>query len=159
MALLLGVACSRGGLSREFRNAAKQAQQKLRSAGEAGGGAVTDADIAVTAAKAKTKTSPDLKTAEVLDWYAILLHRQNLERTANWRKICDSELQLWLDGKDAGSAEVWQGYKFEPVAVARGDCQKAAYQMMREDCEQFTARRSVRPSDCSLLQAEDAPGK
>ena len=155
LSLLSLVACSRGGLSRHFRPAAEEALSKLRAAGEARSTqAVEQADAAVTAARGKADNSSDLKTADVLDWYSILVHRHDVKRTENWRKLCDTETQLYLDGKHDGSTEVWSGGSGDgSVTVTHGACAQAVFQMMKQDCEQLVATRGFKPSDCELLQS------
>ena len=160
LVLLLCVACNRSGLSRPFRQAARDAQEKLHAAGESWGKeTVESADAAVQIAKTKVHTNADLKASNVLDWYAILLHRHDLQRTENWRKLCGTEVELYLSGRDNGSTELWNGYKYENVGVTRGACEQGVVQMMKQDCDNLIATRNFRPSDCSLLQASSDPAK
>lgn len=160
IALLLCVGCNHGGLSGPFRDAAQDALHKLRAAGETRSDETLAAsDVAVRKAHKKTRTYADMKAASVLDWYSILVHRYDQQRTQNWRKICDTEVELYLDGKQQGSTSIWNGSNYQPVAVARGACEQAAFQMMKQDCDELIATRGLKPSDCSTLEAQGDPGK
>lgn len=135
LGVLMAAAACTGGLSYGFRRSAKEALAQLRQAADAESRpSLEAADAAVSAARAKVKTKQDLRTADVLDWYATLLHRSDRHRTRNWCAICDGEAQMYLDGKTTGYARIWTDTGLNPVAVKRGDCQTAFFQMLAEDC-------------------------
>ena len=129
--LLLGCGCDRSGFSKQFREPADEATQRMRQA-DASGSAfdVEQADHALAEAKAASQTPRDVQFADFLDWYSILLHRRDRERTRMWRQLCAREARLYFDGQASGYARV----SGEDVRVVRGSCQNAALQMMREDC-------------------------
>ena len=148
--LLLATGCNRSGLSRSFRSEAGTTLKLIHQAEQQQSReSIAAADTAVQSARAKAENNLDMKTADVLGWYDILLHRHDFQRTQNWRTLCDVEVQLYLAGENSRSAEVWNGYKWESTAVTRGACEQAAFAMMKQDCEELVARRSIRASECA----------
>ncbi len=147
--LLVAVGCNRSGLSRSFRSEANPALDLIHQAEQKQTREAIDAaDSAVQKARAKASNNLDMKTADVLGWYDILLHRRDFARTENWRKLCDVEVKLYFTGKDSGSAEQVNGYDHSTVTVRRGACEQAAFTMMKQDCEELVARGSIKPSEC-----------
>ncbi|MFB3813057.1 MAG: hypothetical protein ACE14L_03015 [Terriglobales bacterium] len=175
LALLLAItmllpACNRGGHSRKFRNAAEEALKSLRAANNTeSASALEQAEAAIAEAKSKITTNQDLHTADVLAWYATLLHRRDRRRTENWRAICDAEVQMLLDAAPTGRARIRGSSAAVPeagpaspavappsrlqatsqghteVPVNRGDCQAAFFQMLAEDCAAHADPASCNP--------------
>jgi hypothetical protein len=145
VAVLLLAGCDRSGLSSKFRRSAEHAFEVLAKADEAMGPAdMTAADQALAETKALAENAADLRMAEALDWYSILVRRRDRERTKDWRQLCAREVQLYLTGDSSGSVRI----SGEDRRVDRGTCQKSAFQMMNEDCV-----RTGRPADsCSFGQ-------
>jgi hypothetical protein len=139
--IVLCAGCNRTGLSTAFRKSAEQAYEQLRTA-EAGDdpAALDRAEKAIAEAKAKKDTRADWQLVDVLDWYAILVHRRNRARTLAWRQMCAKEVELYFAGEQAGSTRIGN----TDVTVARGSCQGAAFEMMAQDCRQWAGS----PSEC-----------
>jgi hypothetical protein len=108
---------------------------ELVSKAEASGSTfdLAEADRAIGEAKTKMTTKQDVQLTDVLDWYSILLHRRDRERTAVWRQLCAQEVRLYLSGEPEGQIQIGTA----PVRVTRGACQAAAFHMMAEDCRQM----------------------
>ena len=129
---LLLLACDHSGLSKEFRKVVeKKAVIALAQADDSPPGASLAAvDAALAEAKPLMQTATDVRMAEVLDWYSILLRRRDRERTKVWRQLCAREVQLYLSGDPSGSVRIGE----EDRRVDRGACQATVFQMMTEDC-------------------------
>ncbi len=131
IALLLCAGCNRSGLSWTFRGAAEDAFTALREAENTQDmQAINRADVAIAEARAKVKNNRDVQMADVLAWYAILVHRRDRWWTRNWRQVCGREVELYLAGEEQGTTRI----SGEDVPVTRGSCQTAAFQMMAADC-------------------------
>jgi hypothetical protein len=138
----LCTACDHSGLSSQFRKPASAAAEWLNKVDASGTTAeLEQADGAIAEAKAASRTQQDVQLADALDWYSILLHRRDRERTKRWRQICAREVELYF----AGQPEGYKRISGEDVHVLRGSCQDVALQMLREDCLQ-----SGHPSECTL---------
>ena len=141
--LTVGTACDRSGLSRPLRKSANRTMELINQAEASGSEADLDAaDQGLAETKTKTQNPQDVHLTDVMDWYLIVLHRHNHERTAVWRQLCAEEVRLYLSGEPSGRIQV----NATPVLVKRGACQAAAFEMMAEDC-----RLMGKPSSsCSL---------
>jgi hypothetical protein len=139
--IVLCAGCNRTGLSRAFRKSAEQAYEQLRIAETSDDpAAVERAEKAIAEAKAKKDTRADWQLVDVLDWYAILVHRRNRARTLAWRQMCAKEVELYFAGEQTGLTQIGDS----EVPVARGACQGAAFEMMVQDCRHWGGS----PSEC-----------
>jgi hypothetical protein len=102
--------------------------------------AVDRAEKAIAEAKVKKDTRTDWQLVDVLDWYAMLVHRRDRARTLAWRQMCAKEVELYFAGEQAGFARIGNS----DMVVARGACQGAAFEMMAQDCRRWGGS----PSEC-----------
>jgi hypothetical protein len=131
LALLLCTGCDRSGLSKQFRKPALDALERIRHSDESGGAMdLEQADRAIVEAKAVTANPQDMQMADFMDWYSTVLHRHDRDRTKPWRQLCNWEAGLYLEGRQSGLVRAGG----QEVRVVRGSCQKAAFEMMQEDC-------------------------